>query len=44
MNTTTLPAPAPAATEQPKRLPLASLAALAVIGFVGCISELLAVI
>ena len=34
MNTTTVPAPAPEATEQAKRLPLATLAALAVIGFV----------
>lgn len=34
MDTTTLPAPAPAAVEQAKQLPLATLAALAVIGFV----------
>lgn len=34
MDTTTLPAPAPVAIDKTKRLPLASLAALAVIGFV----------
>jgi predicted MFS family arabinose efflux permease len=34
MNTTTLPTPAPIATEQANRLPLATLAALAVVGFV----------
>ena len=34
MNTTTVPAPPPVAIEKPKRLPLATLAALAVIGFV----------
>lgn len=34
MNRTTTPAPAPAAAEQVQRLPLATLAALAVIGFV----------
>lgn len=34
MNAATLPAPAPASTNKPKRLPLATLAALAVIGFV----------
>lgn len=34
MNTTTLPASTPEATEKPQRLPLATLSALAVIGFV----------